>query len=253
MFGLLWLRVRHDVIVGMWCTTTTSIHPTTTTQLSPPPLHKQKTHTQLAQDYSEEFRDIGGVKGKGKAQLPEGAITLINQRIVTDDLPVICHNPHKKTFEFFIGGLSHSFSLGHKTLKQTKFKKTPNNSNNHPRQNNFSYTSILIRPLILILEKLTRGGGHLYLNVILIFIYLLLDIVVFLWVSTFLFEWSSLDYFIWLFDLFALSFCFVIDDDFTLRLFFFFSFLSCIIKCLLNTYSLFFLVFGWFYSFGCCL
>jgi len=27
------------------------------------------------------------VKGKGKAQLPEGAITLINQRIVTDDLP----------------------------------------------------------------------------------------------------------------------------------------------------------------------
>lgn len=41
------------------------------------------------QDYSEEFRDIGGVKGKGKAQLPEGAITLINQRIVTDDLPVI--------------------------------------------------------------------------------------------------------------------------------------------------------------------
>lgn len=39
------------------------------------------------EDYSEEFRDIGGVKGKGKAQLPEGAITLINQRIVTDDLP----------------------------------------------------------------------------------------------------------------------------------------------------------------------
>ena len=188
MFGLLWLRVRHDVIVGMWCTTTTSIHPTTTTQLSPPPLHKQKTHTQLAQDYSEEFRDIGGVKGKGKAQLPEGAITLINQRIVTDDLPVICHNPHKKTFEFFIGGLSHSFSLGHKTLKQTKFKKTPNNSNNHPRQNNFSYTSILIRPLILILEKLTRGGGHLYLNVILIFIYLLLDIVVFL-MGVYVFIW----------------------------------------------------------------
>ena len=80
MFGLLWLR--HDVIVGMWHTSI----PSTTTQLSPP--HKQK-HTQLSQDYSEEFRDIGGVKGKGKAQLPEGAITLINQRIVTDDLPVI--------------------------------------------------------------------------------------------------------------------------------------------------------------------
>jgi len=40
------------------------------------------------QDYSEEFRDIGGVKGKGKAQRPEGGIALINQRIVTDDLPV---------------------------------------------------------------------------------------------------------------------------------------------------------------------
>jgi len=40
------------------------------------------------QDYSEEFRDIGGVKGKGKAQLPEGGIALIANRIVTDDLPV---------------------------------------------------------------------------------------------------------------------------------------------------------------------
>ena len=42
----------------------------------------------IFKDYSEEFRDIGGVKGKGKAQLPEGGIALINQRIVTDDLPV---------------------------------------------------------------------------------------------------------------------------------------------------------------------
>jgi len=50
------------------------------------------------QEYSEEFRDIGGVKGKGKAQLPEGAITLINQRIVTDDLPVIPFSK-KKTAE----------------------------------------------------------------------------------------------------------------------------------------------------------
>ena len=49
------------------------------------------------QEYSEEFRDIGGVKGKGKAQLPEGAITLINQRIVTDDLPVIPFSKKKNS------------------------------------------------------------------------------------------------------------------------------------------------------------
>lgn len=79
MFGLLWLRVRRDVIIGF------VIHNnnTTTTTLS------VNDHKQNQKDYSEEFRDIGGVKGKGKAQLPEGAITLINQRIVTDDLPVI--------------------------------------------------------------------------------------------------------------------------------------------------------------------
>ena len=53
-------------------------------------IQKKHAHRRFyLQDYSEEFRDIGGVKGKGKAQLPEGAITLINQRIVTDDLPVI--------------------------------------------------------------------------------------------------------------------------------------------------------------------
>jgi hypothetical protein len=70
------------------CDTTTSNNTTLHT--------KNKTHTQLTQDYSEEFRDIGGVKGKGKAQLPEGAITLINQRIVTDDLPVISTTPYEK-------------------------------------------------------------------------------------------------------------------------------------------------------------
>lgn len=69
----------------------TQQHPTTQ-----PSTQKNKTHTQLTQDYSEEFRDIGGVKGKGKAQLPEGAITLINQRIVTDDLPVISTTPYEK-------------------------------------------------------------------------------------------------------------------------------------------------------------
>ena len=129
-----------------------AIHPTTTTQLSSSTTTTQnkKTHTQLAQDYSEEFRDIGGVKGKGKAQLPEGAITLINQRIVTDDLPVICHNPHKKTFEFFIGvSNSHSFLSWSRNLKkQTKIKKTLNNSNNHLRQKQLQLHQYLIRPLI---------------------------------------------------------------------------------------------------------
>ena len=56
-----------------------------------------KTRSNHQKDYSEEFRDIGGVKGKGKAQLPEGAITLINQRIVTDDLPVISFYPQTNT------------------------------------------------------------------------------------------------------------------------------------------------------------
>jgi hypothetical protein len=119
MFGLLWLRVRHDVIVGLWHTTTTSIH-ASTTQLSPP--HKiKKTHTQLPQDYSEEFRDIGGVKGKGKAQLPEGAITLINQRIVTDDLPVISTTPYETNDpSTWTRVLTPTFSVDHETLqKQT--------------------------------------------------------------------------------------------------------------------------------------
>lgn len=44
------------------------------------------------QDYSEEFRDISG-KGKRGGQIPEGAITLLNQRTVGDDLPVIDQSP----------------------------------------------------------------------------------------------------------------------------------------------------------------
>lgn len=44
------------------------------------------------QEYSEEFRDISG-KGKRSGQIPEGAITLLNQRTVGDDLPVIDQSP----------------------------------------------------------------------------------------------------------------------------------------------------------------
>lgn len=40
------------------------------------------------QEYSEEFRDISS-KGKRSGQIPEGAITLLNQRTVSDDLPVM--------------------------------------------------------------------------------------------------------------------------------------------------------------------
>lgn len=40
------------------------------------------------QDYSEEFRDISS-KGKRSGHIPEGAITLLNQRTVGDDLPVM--------------------------------------------------------------------------------------------------------------------------------------------------------------------
>jgi len=106
MFGLLWLRVRHDVIVGMWHNNTT--------------LHTQIKHTQLPQDYSEEFRDIGGVKGKGKAQLPEGAITLINQRIVTDDLPVISSTPYENKWSLNLIRVTPTFSLDHETLKNKR-------------------------------------------------------------------------------------------------------------------------------------
>ncbi|XP_065581883.1 protein kinase C and casein kinase II substrate protein 3-like isoform X2 [Artemia franciscana] len=45
-------------------------------------------------EYSEEFRDISG-KGK-KGHLPEGAITLINQRSVSDDLPELSSFNDKK-------------------------------------------------------------------------------------------------------------------------------------------------------------
>lgn len=40
------------------------------------------------QEYSEEFRDISN-KGKRSGHIPEGAITLLNQRTVGDDLPVM--------------------------------------------------------------------------------------------------------------------------------------------------------------------
>lgn len=40
------------------------------------------------QEYSEEFRDISS-KGKRSGHIPEGAITLLNQRTVGDDLPVM--------------------------------------------------------------------------------------------------------------------------------------------------------------------
>ncbi|KAK2704115.1 hypothetical protein QYM36_017569 [Artemia franciscana] len=46
------------------------------------------------EEYSEEFRDISG-KGK-KGHLPEGAITLINQRSVSDDLPELSSFNDKK-------------------------------------------------------------------------------------------------------------------------------------------------------------
>ena len=40
-------------------------------------------------EYTEELRDITGGKGsKGKGQIADGNITLINQRSVGDDLPV---------------------------------------------------------------------------------------------------------------------------------------------------------------------
>jgi hypothetical protein len=41
----------------------------------------------IVQEYTEEFREIA--KGKGKDPIPAG-ITLINQRSVSEDLPVIC-------------------------------------------------------------------------------------------------------------------------------------------------------------------
>ncbi|XP_064104410.1 protein kinase C and casein kinase substrate in neurons protein 1-like isoform X10 [Macrobrachium nipponense] len=39
------------------------------------------------EEYSEEFRDISGKGKRGGGQIPEGAITLLNQRTVGDDLP----------------------------------------------------------------------------------------------------------------------------------------------------------------------
>ena len=47
----------------------------------------------LFQDYSEEFRDIGGRGRRAQAADNDGTITLINQRVVTDDLPVRSHAP----------------------------------------------------------------------------------------------------------------------------------------------------------------
>lgn len=40
----------------------------------------------LLQEYSEEFRDIGGRSRKGL--IADGNIALINQRTISDDLPV---------------------------------------------------------------------------------------------------------------------------------------------------------------------
>ena len=42
----------------------------------------------LFQEYSEEFRAISGRSRRGQAADADGAITLINQRSVADDLPV---------------------------------------------------------------------------------------------------------------------------------------------------------------------
>ena len=39
----------------------------------------------FTQEYSEEFRDISGKGRKAAATIPEGAITLIHQRPVSDD------------------------------------------------------------------------------------------------------------------------------------------------------------------------
>ncbi|KAG0729972.1 Protein kinase C and casein kinase substrate in neurons protein 2 [Chionoecetes opilio] len=46
------------------------------------------------EDYSEEFRDISN-KGKRTGHIPEGAITLLNQRTVGDDLPEYTPDLHR--------------------------------------------------------------------------------------------------------------------------------------------------------------
>ncbi|XP_071512648.1 protein kinase C and casein kinase substrate in neurons protein 1 isoform X6 [Panulirus ornatus] len=46
------------------------------------------------EEYSEEFRDISS-KGKRGGQIPEGAITLLNQRTINDDLPEYTPDLHR--------------------------------------------------------------------------------------------------------------------------------------------------------------
>ena len=62
----------------------------------------------VPQEYSEEFRDIAAAKSK-KGLIADGNITLINQRTVSDDLPVrsplpgclICHHHYRYPRHFF--------------------------------------------------------------------------------------------------------------------------------------------------------
>lgn len=74
------------------------------------------------EEYSEEFRDISG-KGKRSGQIPEGAITLLNQRTVGDDLPEYTPDLHRISKKGTKGAVS---GTGDVTL--TSVKGPPNHT-----------------------------------------------------------------------------------------------------------------------------
>merc|ERR1719418_374913 len=74
------------------------------------------------EEYTEELRDItGGKGGKGKGQIADGNITLINQRSVGDDLPEYNSKPASKKSDLNGGSRTGSTSI--------------NNPRDHPDSN----------------------------------------------------------------------------------------------------------------------
>ncbi|KAG7155510.1 kinase C and casein kinase substrate in neurons protein 2-like [Homarus americanus] len=84
------------------------------------------------EEYSEEFRDISS-KGKRSGQIPEGAITLLNQRTVGDDLPEYTPDLHRISKKAPKGAVS---GVGDVTLTSVKAPSNNTSATSKSSDNN---------------------------------------------------------------------------------------------------------------------
>ncbi|XP_076056480.1 protein kinase C and casein kinase substrate in neurons protein Synd isoform X3 [Oratosquilla oratoria] len=87
------------------------------------------------EEYCEEFRDISG-KGKRSGHIPEGAITLLNQRTVGDDLPEYTPDLHRISKRGGKGQVSGSGEVTLTSIKAPPNHTSPASSNKASSDNN---------------------------------------------------------------------------------------------------------------------